>query len=54
MQQNIVVIPRTTKLERLTENASLFDFTLSDGEMAEIAGLARPDGRTVDWADRAA
>jgi 2,5-diketo-D-gluconate reductase B len=50
VQQNIVVIPRTTKLERLTENASLFDFTLSDPEMAEIAGLARPDGRTVDWA----
>ena len=50
MQQNIVVIPRTSKLERLTENAALFDFTLSDGEMAEIAGLAHPDGRTVDWA----
>ena len=42
VQQNIVVIPRTSKLERLTENAAVFDFTLSDGEMAEIAALARP------------
>ena len=40
VQQNIVVIPRTSKLERLTENAALFDFTLSGEEMAEIAALA--------------
>ena len=50
VQQDIVVIPRSSKFERLTENASLFDFTLSESEMAEIAGLAHPDGRTVDWA----
>jgi diketogulonate reductase-like aldo/keto reductase len=50
VQQDIVVIPRSSKLERLTENASLFDFTLSESEMAEIAALARPNGRTVDWA----
>ena len=49
VQQNIVVIPRTSKLERLTENAALFDFTLSEQEMAEIAALANPDGRIVDW-----
>ena len=49
VQQEIVVIPRTSKLERLTENAALFDFTLSEGEMAEIAALANPDGRIVDW-----
>ena len=49
VQQNIVVIPRTSKVERLTENAALFDFTLSEEEMAEIAALARRDGRLVDW-----
>lgn len=49
VQQNIVVIPRTSKVERLTENAALFDFTLGDHEMAEIAALARRDGRLVDW-----
>jgi 2,5-diketo-D-gluconate reductase B len=50
VQQDIVVIPRTTKLDRLSENAAIFDFALSDGEMSEIASLARRDGRIVDWA----
>jgi 2,5-diketo-D-gluconate reductase B len=50
VQQDIVVIPRTSKLERLSENASIFDFALSESEMAEVAALARPDGRMVDWA----
>jgi diketogulonate reductase-like aldo/keto reductase len=50
VQQDIVVIPRTSKLDRLVENAALFDFVLSDAEMAEIAALARPDGRVVDYA----
>jgi 2,5-diketo-D-gluconate reductase B len=49
VQRNIVVIPRTSKLERLTENASIFDFTLSAREMAEIGALASRDGRLVDW-----
>ncbi len=49
VQQDIVVIPRTSKLERLSENAALFDFTLSEEDMAEIATLANPEGRIVDW-----
>jgi diketogulonate reductase-like aldo/keto reductase len=49
VQRNIVVIPRTSKVERLAENAAIFDFVLSDEEMAEIAGLASPEGRMVDW-----
>ena len=49
VQQKIVVIPRTSKLERLEETFSIFGFTLSDAEMAEIADLARPGGRIVDW-----
>ena len=49
VQQNIVVIPRTSKLERLAENAAIFDFELSDREMSEIGGLASRDGRVVDW-----
>ena len=49
VQQDIVVIPRTSKLERLSENAALFDFTLSKQEMAEIAALSHRDGRVVDW-----
>jgi 2,5-diketo-D-gluconate reductase B len=50
VQQNIVVIPRTSKMQRLEENTAIFDFTLDAGEMAEIAALARHDGRVVDWA----
>jgi diketogulonate reductase-like aldo/keto reductase len=50
VQQDIVVIPRTNKVERLTENAAIFDFALSAQEMAEIAALAHPGGRVVDWA----
>jgi 2,5-diketo-D-gluconate reductase B len=50
VQQDIVVIPRTSKVERLSENAAIFDFELSNKEMAAIAALSQPDGRRVDWA----
>ena len=49
VQQDIVVIPRTSKVERLSENAAIFDFILSAEEMSEIAGLASRDGRLIDW-----
>jgi diketogulonate reductase-like aldo/keto reductase len=49
VQQEIVVIPRTSKVERLTENLAIFDFELSPDEMKEIANLARRDGRVVDY-----
>jgi 2,5-diketo-D-gluconate reductase B len=50
VQQGIVVIPRTSKVERLSENAAIFDFALSEAEMAQVAALARPGGRIIDWA----
>ncbi len=49
-QQGIVVIPRTSRIERLSENFAIFDFELSDAEMAEVAALASRDGRIVDYA----
>jgi diketogulonate reductase-like aldo/keto reductase len=49
VQQQVAVIPRTSRLERLAENFAIFDFALTDAEMAEIAGLSHPDGRVVDW-----
>jgi 2,5-diketo-D-gluconate reductase B len=49
VQQGIVVIPRTSRIERLSENLAVFDFALSDTEMAEIASLASRDGRVVDY-----
>src|SRR5206468_3948218 len=52
VQQQAIVIPRTSRVERLSENIEVFDFELTGEEMAEIGGLARPDGRIVNlpWA----
>ncbi len=50
VQQNIAVIPRTGKIERLSENAAIFDFSLSEAEMRDIAALGSRDGRLIDWA----
>ena len=50
VQQGIAVIPRTSRIERLSENLAIFDFELAEAEMAEIAALAHRDGRIVDYA----
>ena len=50
VQQDIAVIPRTGRIERLSENFAIFDLALSEGEMAEISGLASRRGRIVDYA----
>ena len=47
VQQGIIVIPKTSRAERLKENAAIFDFTLTPAEMKDIAGLARPNGNIV-------
>jgi diketogulonate reductase-like aldo/keto reductase len=54
VQQGAVVIPRTSKIERLSENMAIFDFALSETEMAEIGALAKAAGRVVSvgWAPR--
>ena len=49
VQQDIVVIPRTSNMARLGENFALFDFALSAAEMQAIAALASPRGRIVQW-----
>lgn len=38
-QRNIVIIPKSVRKERMAENLNIFDFTLSDEEMATIARL---------------
>jgi diketogulonate reductase-like aldo/keto reductase len=48
VQLGIVVIPRSSNPQRLAANMAVFDFTLSDAEMAEIAALRRPDSRVVN------
>jgi diketogulonate reductase-like aldo/keto reductase len=47
VQQGHVVIPRTSKVERLKENVSIFDFELSDADMKTITALSKPAGRVV-------
>jgi diketogulonate reductase-like aldo/keto reductase len=49
VQQNVAAIPRTSRIERLSENIDVFDFALSEAEMSEIFGLANPRGRLTDY-----
>ena len=48
LQQQVAVIPRSSNAQRIAENAHIFDFTLSEDEMARINALARPDGRIAN------
>lgn len=45
VQNDIIIIPKTTHKERMVENISLFDFTLTDDELAAIRRL--DTGRNV-------
>lgn len=45
VQQGIVPIPKAAGAARQAENISIFDFTLTESEMAAIDALNRPDGR---------
>jgi len=47
-QDGVVAIPRTSRVERLAENADIFDFRLSDAEMAAISALKRPVQRLAE------
>lgn len=48
-QDGVVAIPRTTRLERLAENADIFDFQLSAAEMAAISALSSANLRLCDF-----
>jgi diketogulonate reductase-like aldo/keto reductase len=49
VQQNVVAIPRTSKVERLSENIDIFDFALDDAEMEEIFAMGTRGGRITDF-----
>lgn len=38
-QRGVVIIPKSVHKERMEENFNIFDFNLSDDEMARIASL---------------
>lgn len=57
LQRGIVVIPKSTHIERMEENFNVFDFALTQEDMAAIAALDRKqssffshtDPRMVEW-----
>ena len=44
VQRDLIVITKSTHRERIEENAQIFDFTLSDGDMAELDALDETGG----------
>ncbi|MBR1576771.1 MAG: aldo/keto reductase [Bacteroidales bacterium] len=56
LQQGTVIIPKSTHVERMHQNFDIFDFTLSEADMAEIGTLdtgkslffPHPDPATVE------
>jgi diketogulonate reductase-like aldo/keto reductase len=49
VQQGVAVIPRTSRIERLSENLEIFDFALSDDEMRQIFAMGSAKGRLTDF-----
>lgn len=49
IQQDVVAIPRTSRVERLSENLDVFDFNLTGEEMAEIFAMGTRGGRITDF-----
>ena len=57
LQSGVVVIPKSTKKERMEENFQVFDFILTDAEMCRIEALdtgeslffSHYDPETVEW-----
>lgn len=51
-QDGVVAIPRSSKTERVRDNFDVFDFILTEQEMAKISALGAPEGRITSpsWA----
>ncbi len=50
-QRGIVAIPKSTHKERMAQNFDVFDFTLTDDEMARIATMNQHDTGTINFGD---
>lgn len=51
VQRGVTVIPKSVHKERMEQNLAIWDFTLSDEDMAEIAGLDIGHSEIVDHSD---
>ncbi|KIO45701.1 MULTISPECIES: aldo/keto reductase [Sanguibacteroides] len=45
IQRGVIVIPKSTRMERMRQNMEVFDFTLADDDMSAIAAL--DEGKTL-------
>ena len=46
-QDDVIALSKTLHADRAAANAQIFDFELSQDDMAAISALANPDGRIV-------
>ncbi|MBE6290230.1 MAG: aldo/keto reductase [Bacteroidaceae bacterium] len=50
-QRNIVAIPKSSHKERMAQNLNIFDFTLTQEEMKQIASLNQSDAGFINFSD---
>ena len=50
-QRGIVAIPKSSHKERMAQNIDMFDFSLSDDDMAQIAAMNQHDAGTRNFGD---
>lgn len=53
VQRNVVIIPKSTHIERMEQNMDIWDFELTADEMAEISNLDLGKSEIVDHSDPA-